>query len=110
MWIHGNAVFIPVYQNASQKYGQFRPVESFVMVGSLVKMSATMVGWRGKILKFYWLKCPKTVPKIELRTRKWMIKTLFGVYLLISDFLVESLTHFAIQFHSKSLQLQFHSF
>ena len=48
-----------------------------------------MVSWRQKMLKLHWLKCPKTVRKNEIWIRKKMIKNLiFGIYLLILDFLV----------------------
>ena len=51
-------------------------------------MLATMVGQRQKILKFHWIKGLKTVPNDEIWIRKYMIKNfVFGVYLLISDFL-----------------------
>ena len=72
-----------------------------------------MVAWRQKMLKLHWLKCPKTVRKNEIWIRKSMIKNLiFGIYLLILDFLVKSvkanksfqkkIVHFTIQFRSKS--------
>ena len=54
-----------------------------------------MVGRRQKKLNLHWLKCPKTVPKKEkmkFGLEKKMIQNLiFGVYLLISDFLAEIL-------------------
>ena len=38
------------------------------------------------------INCPKRVPKSRILSRKYMVKNLtLGVYLLISDFLVESL-------------------
>ena len=50
-----------------------------------------MVG-EGSAEKLHWLKFAKTVPKNEIWTRKQMIKNLINeVYLLISNFLVESL-------------------
>ena len=45
------------------------------MVMGLSKNVATMVGWRGNILKLYWLKLPKTVPKNEIWTRNKWFKT-----------------------------------
>ena len=63
--------------------------------------------------KLNWLKRPKTVPKNEIWARKYMIqKHLFGVYLLISNFLLESqnqqklatkIIGFTIQFHSRKI-------
>ena len=42
----------------------FKTIASFSMLGAgWVKMSATMVGGRGRILKLHWLKSTKTVPK-----------------------------------------------
>ena len=50
-----------------------------------------MVG-EGGAEKLHWLKFAKTVPKNKIWTRKQMIKNLINeVYLLISNFLVESL-------------------
>ena len=46
----------------------YRAVEIFLWWGGRVKMSATMVDRRGKILKLHWLKCPETVPKNEIWT------------------------------------------
>ena len=63
--------------------------------GVWVKMVVTMVGRRRKmrkILKLRWVKCSKTVPKKQNLDQQKMIKNLiFGVYLLISDFLLNSL-------------------
>ena len=63
--------------------------------GGSVKMVVTMVGRRRKmwkILKLRWVKCSKTVPKKQTFDQQKMIKNLiFGVYLLISDFLLNSL-------------------
>ena len=51
-----------------------------------------MVDRRQKKIKLHWLKRPKAVTENKIWTRKKMIENLiFGVYLLNSDFLIESL-------------------
>ena len=58
-----------------------------------------MFGRRQKVLKLRWLKRLKTVPKISNLDQNFI----FGVYLLISDFLVES-------FKAKTNSKKDHSF
>ena len=63
-----------------------------MVVEGCVKVLEAMYGRGRKLLKLHWLKHPKTVPKNEILTRKKLIQYVtFGVFLLISDFLAESL-------------------
>ena len=80
--------------------------------GSWAKMSATMVGWRRKILKLHWLKRHKKVPKKrnldpKINNSQLHIWSLFCSFRFSSrksrsqEKLAEKVTHFTIQFHSK---------
>ena len=86
-------------------------IESFFFDEERVsKNAATMDGRRQKTVKLHWLKRPKTVIKKKgLYQKKKIIQNLiFGVYLSVLDFrsqqkVAKEITHFTIQFHSKSL-------
>ena len=74
------------------------------------KNAATMDGRRQKTVKLHWLKRPKTVIKKKkfVSDKKIIQNLIFGVYLLVLDFrsqqkVAKKITHFTIQFHSKSL-------
>ena len=69
-----------------------------------------MDGRRQKTVKLHWLKRPKTVIKKKkfVSDKKIIQNLIFGVYLLVLDFrsqqkVAKKITHFTIQFHSKSL-------
>ena len=75
-------------------------------------MSATIAGWRRKILKLHWLKRHKKVPKKRNLDPK-INKSKLHIWSLSCSFrfsrrksrsqqkLAEKVTHFTIQFHSK---------
>ena len=74
------------------------------------KNAASMDGRRQKTVKLHWLKRPKTVIKKKkfVSDKKIIQNLIFGVYLLVLDFrsqqkVAKKITHFTIQFHSKSL-------
>ena len=56
------------------------------------KILATIVDWWRQAFKLHCLKCPKAVPKKQNLDQKINDENLmFGVYLLVPDFLEESL-------------------
>ena len=102
-----------VYFNCQSSFFLAGPQEAFSWWRAYVKMSATIVGRRRKILKLHWIKRPKTVPqKSKFGPENKLFKISYQEFINFrfsvrksqsQQKLAKKVTHFTIQFQSKNL-------